>query len=54
MRRLRDDDFDEIARRVPQVVNHQRALRGWKPDRVLPSTINPAIQQEIEICPTVP
>jgi len=50
---IRDEDCDEVARRVRQVVNHQRALRGWKPDQVLPSTINSSIQQEIEICPTV-
>jgi len=31
---IRDEDGDEIARRVRQVVNHQRALRGWKPDPI--------------------
>jgi cysteine desulfurase len=29
---IRDEDLPEIARRVTQVVTHQRALRGWKPD----------------------
>jgi len=28
---IRDEDCDEIAGRVRQVVNHQRALRGWTP-----------------------
>jgi cysteine desulfurase len=28
---IRDEDCDEIADRVRQVVNHQRALRGWTP-----------------------
>ncbi|MCE0522349.1 MAG: cysteine desulfurase [Methylacidiphilales bacterium] len=31
---IRDEDGDEIARRVRQVVNHQRALRGWTPGTV--------------------
>jgi cysteine sulfinate desulfinase/cysteine desulfurase-like protein len=31
---IRDEDLAEIARRVKQVVNHQRALRGWKPEPV--------------------
>jgi cysteine desulfurase len=28
---IRDEDFNEIAGRVRQVVNHQRAQRGWTP-----------------------
>ena len=32
---IRDEDLAEIARRVKMVVNHQRALRGWTPDRIL-------------------
>jgi cysteine desulfurase len=28
---IQDEDGDEIARRVRQVVTHQRALRGWTP-----------------------
>jgi cysteine desulfurase len=31
---IRDEDGDEIARRFRQVVNRQRALRGWTPDQV--------------------
>jgi cysteine desulfurase len=31
---IRDEDGDEIVRRVRQVVTHQRALRGWTPDQV--------------------
>jgi cysteine desulfurase len=30
-----DDDIREIARRVGEVVTHQRALRGWTPSPVL-------------------
>jgi hypothetical protein len=30
---IRDEDGGEIARRVRQVVSHQRALRGWTPDQ---------------------
>jgi len=30
---IRDEDGDEIAGRVRQVVNHQRALRGWTSDQ---------------------
>jgi len=51
---IRDEDIDEIARRVHQVVNHQRALRGWKPDQVLSTNMERSIQPEIEICHTVP
>jgi cysteine desulfurase len=29
---IRDEDLPEISRRVRQVVNHQRALRGWTCD----------------------
>ena len=29
---IRDEDLPEIARRVRQVVTHQRALRGWTPE----------------------
>jgi len=29
---IRDEDLAEIARRVRQVVTHQRGLRGWTPD----------------------
>ena len=32
---IRDEDGPEVARRVRQVVEHQRALRGWTPDRIL-------------------
>jgi len=32
---IRDEDGAEIARRVRQVVTHQRALRGWTSDRVV-------------------
>ena len=35
---IRDEDGVEIARRVRQVVNHQRALRGWTPDPILEQT----------------
>jgi cysteine desulfurase len=31
---IRDEDGEEIARRVSQVVTHQRALRGWTPERI--------------------
>jgi cysteine desulfurase len=31
---IRDEDFSEIARRVRQVVTHQRELRGWTPAQV--------------------
>ncbi len=41
---IRDEDGPEIARRVRQVVNHQRALRGWTPE---------TLQQE-KLCPTAP
>ena len=51
---IRDEDGAEIARRVRQVVNHQRALRGWKPDYILSSNMERSIQPEIEVCPTVP
>jgi cysteine desulfurase len=30
---IRDEDVGEIAGRVWQVVEHQRALRGWTPDQ---------------------
>ena len=36
---IRDEDGDEIASRVRQVVTHQRALRGWTPSQ--------AIEQEV-------
>lgn len=40
---IRDEDFPEIARRVRQVVSHQRALRGWTPeqscDKLLPREV---------------
>jgi cysteine desulfurase len=29
---IRDEDLDEIVRRVRQVVTHQRAMRGWMPE----------------------
>jgi cysteine desulfurase len=32
---IRDEDGAETARRVRQVVTHQRALRGWTPDQVI-------------------
>jgi cysteine desulfurase len=51
---IRDEDCDEIARRVRQVVNHQRGLRGWKPDRAIPSIVPTHTQQKEEVCPTVP
>jgi cysteine desulfurase len=31
---VRDEDGEEIARRVKQVVKHQRALRGWTPSQM--------------------
>ena len=49
-----DEDLNEIVKRVRQVVNHQRALRGWKPELILPSTVGKSIEKEIEICPIVP
>ena len=51
---IRDEDCDEIASRVRQVVTHQRTLRGWKADSVLPATNLKSIQQEVEVCPTAP
>jgi len=49
---IRDEDLDEIVRRIRQVVRHQRALRGWKPGSIQSYQEKPS-QQEIEICPTV-
>lgn len=46
---IRDEDGEEIVRRVRQVVQHQRALRGWKPDSILKQPL-----QETLTCPTVP
>jgi cysteine desulfurase len=40
---IRDEDADEIVRRVKQVVTHQRALRGWKPGQ---ATVQ-ALPQEV-------
>jgi cysteine desulfurase len=40
---IRDEDGGEIARRVRQVVTHQRALRGWTPGQVS----GQVIQQEV-------
>ena len=37
---IRDEDGDEIARRVRQVVSHQRALRGWTPDQTCDKLIS--------------
>jgi cysteine desulfurase len=45
---IRDEDLDEIAHRVKQVVNHQRKLRGWKTD------LSVNTQLEKDVCPTVP
>jgi cysteine desulfurase len=42
---IRDEDGAEIAGRVRQVVNHQRALRGWTPDQVSGGII----QQEVPV-----
>ena len=42
---IQDEDCDEIARRVRQVVTHQRALRGWTPDQVS----GEVIQQEMVV-----
>jgi len=42
---IRDEDGGEIASRVRQVVNHQRALRGWTPGRVS----GEVIQQEVPV-----
>jgi len=42
---IRDEDGAEIAGRVRQVVNHQRALRGWTPDQVS----GEVIQQEVTV-----
>ena len=50
--RIRDEDLDEIANRVRQVVNHQRKLRGWKPEANLSSVVVNTIQPEKESCPT--
>ncbi len=36
---IRDEDLNEIAGRVAQVVQHQRSLRGWKPAQSLPRDI---------------
>jgi cysteine desulfurase len=49
-----DENLEEIVRRIRQVVNHQRTLRGWKPESALPATVEKSILQEREICPTVP
>jgi cysteine desulfurase len=43
-----DEDCDEIARRVRQVVTHQRALRGWTPGPVLEQ----AVPMEFLACPS--
>jgi cysteine desulfurase len=51
---IRDEDLDEIVKRVKQVVNHQRALRQWKPESHLPLVVNKSVQKEKEVCPTVP
>jgi cysteine desulfurase len=42
---IQDEDCDEIARRVRQVVAHQRALRGWTPGQVS----GEVIQQEAAV-----
>jgi cysteine desulfurase len=42
---IRDEDGAEIARRVRQVVTHQRALRGWTPDQVSAK----AVQHEVMV-----
>jgi cysteine desulfurase len=42
---IQDEDCDEIARRVRQVVAHQRALRGWTPGQVS----GEVIQQEAPV-----
>lgn len=31
---IKDDDLVEIVARVKKVVNHQRTLRGWKPEQI--------------------
>ena len=49
--RIRDEDLEEIVSRVRQVVSHQRALRGWKPEAILPSNIGKSAQQEVAVCP---
>jgi len=51
---VKDEDGPEIARRVRQVVEHQRALRGWKPAHVIPSIPMSPIHHEVEACPTAP
>jgi cysteine desulfurase len=40
---IRDEDGEEIARRMKEVVAHQRALRGWKPE----SLLHQDIQREV-------
>jgi cysteine desulfurase len=32
---IRDEDLDEIVRRIRQVVTHQRAIRGWTPESLV-------------------
>jgi cysteine desulfurase len=49
---IRDEDLEEIARRIKQVVDHQRSLRGWKPDSALSSNLKSSLQPEMETCPT--
>ncbi|HUB65879.1 MAG TPA: cysteine desulfurase family protein [Candidatus Methylacidiphilales bacterium] len=35
---IRDEDLEEIANRVRQVVTHQRSLRGWTSDQLMPES----------------
>ena len=46
---IRDEDGEEIAGRVREIVQRQRALRGWKPDSISEQPL-----QENLSCPTVP
>jgi len=50
---IRDEDLNEIAQRIRNVVNHQRALRGWTPQSNLPLTPKTSALPEREICPIV-
>ncbi len=36
---IHDEDLPEIVRRVKEVVNHQRALRGWIPGKLMDAKI---------------
>ena len=42
-RHIPDEACTEIARRVQQVVRHQRALRGWKADEIMEDSSHPEV-----------